>query len=99
MRIVLPLFFLVSGCAKSEEVDRRACEELRDHVVDLRINVAKGSGGPPVDFEPHRIALRQALGERYINTCLTTFTVAQLRCALEATSDTGAKTCLATTGG
>ena len=87
------------ACTHSDEVDRHACEQLRDHVVDLRITAVKGTdpnGGPPIDFEPHRAALKQALGEGYLETCLKTFTVKQLRCALDSSAEAAETACLST---
>jgi len=89
----------LAACTHDDLVDRRACEQLRDHVIELRIAGARGASGqgPPIDFEPHRAALKQALGEPYLAACLKTFTATQVTCALGATDDASATECLTAT--
>ena len=87
-RVVLFAMLFVVACDESEDaaaigeddVLQRRCSELREHVVDLRVASAT------VDREQHRNALRNALGDKYVNDCVHTYTVGAIECAL-ATRD------------
>ncbi len=50
-----------------------------------RLGPAPRNGTPSKpDVEGHRAALKQALGQEYINSCLATLTPTQLECSLAA---------------
>jgi hypothetical protein len=51
---------LFGGCATDDESRQHKCERVREHFIELRV-----SGLPVQNREPHRVALRQALGERF----------------------------------
>jgi hypothetical protein len=65
-----------------EQVSRRDCEELREHMVVLRV------GDESANRDAHRAAIRSSL-EPFVDICVQTTTPAQLRCALAA-ADLGA---------
>ena len=90
-----------AACTSSESVDREHCERVRDHLVDLRLVQSQGatdSAGRPVDLEPHRAALKQALGEPFINTCLKEFSLPQVKCLLAAKDSAEATACSSHSG-
>ena len=78
---------LVGGCAADDESRQQKCERVREHFIELRV-----SGLPPQNREPHRAALRQALGERFEDECKS-LTDRQVACALAANDVVGATTC------
>ena len=89
MRTVACLvLFVVGACSSTSEleVDRKRCMQLRDRIVELRL----AGVGSAVDVKAHRVAMRDALGERFIESC-EQLTTAQLECSLRA-SDLGAAT-------
>lgn len=75
-----------AACSSSEDaVDRRKCTQLRDHLIDLRLE------GPPVegvDLAQHRAAMKQALGDDFISRCQQTMSIEQLRCAMKLSGTT-----------
>ncbi len=73
-----------------EAVSEQACERLRDHVVDVRLANATG-----VEREPHRRALRQALGKGFVSSCVGSLSDAQLQCALKAPDSAAIAACQA----
>lgn len=89
----LLITLVVSSCAASGDSGESRvaqCERLRDHLVDLRIGNAK------VDAEAHRAALRDALGDRFVDSCSSSVTAEQLQCALRADSAAKAVDCTKT---
>lgn len=78
---------LVGGCAANNESRQQKCERVREHFIELRV-----SGLPQQDREPHREALRQALGERFEDECKS-LTDRQVACALAANDVVGATDC------
>jgi hypothetical protein len=61
---------------------------MRDHVVELRlVGVEKN------DLEQHRAAIRSALGEGFVTTCVTKTSDDDIACALAATDMTAAAAC------
>jgi hypothetical protein len=74
----------LTGCTHDETVDRRSCEMLRDHLVDVR-----AADATDADAAQHRAAMKAALGDEFVDNCLHTMTVDQLECAMRA-SDLGA---------
>jgi hypothetical protein len=85
-RVAIALLVFVA-CSKSVDVDRESCTRLRDHVVDLRfagIEHATDPKGHRVDVSGHRAALKAALGEHFIDSCIEKMSPEQLACALDA---------------
>lgn len=84
------VLFVVSGCSSSSEieVDRKHCVQLRDRMVELRL----AGVGSAVDMKAHRVAMRDALGDRFIESC-EQLTVAQLECSLRASDLAAATAC------
>lgn len=81
---VCTLMVALGGCGGGEERggrDRR-CEQLREHVVDLRLASVIDVD---VDVAKHRIAMVRALGDDFVTTCVDKLTNEQLECALTAT--------------
>lgn len=86
-RVAFVLVLVITGCSKSVDVDRDSCARLRDHVIDLRfasIGNARDPAGRPIDLSGHRAALKTALGERFIDSCVASMSADQLACALDA---------------
>jgi hypothetical protein len=76
-------FAAMLGCASSEDADgeetrARQCSRLRDHLIELRL------AGTDANVEAHRTAMREALGDAFIDQCSTQLTTRQLDCALGA---------------
>lgn len=90
MRLIVVVLMLV-GCA-SEEDDREAqarqCSHLRDHLIEL--NLANATN---VDRTAHRKAMRQALGETFVATCVEKLSARQVTCALKARDSRAAGVC------
>jgi hypothetical protein len=74
----------LAACTHDETVDRRSCEKPRDHLIDVRVGTAQDR-----DAVQHRAAMKAALGDDFVESCLHTMTVDQLKCAMRA-SDLGA---------
>jgi hypothetical protein len=72
------------GCMGSEErhddLMRRRCTELRDHVVELQLQTVTD------DRAAHRAALLASAGPTYVSDCVTTQSTPQLDCGLAAVS-------------
>jgi hypothetical protein len=87
---------LLFGCSSSDEVTRSSCMKLRDHIVDLRVDAydhMKDPVGRPVDIKPYRATLKQALGDKFIDTCVASMSPSQLRCGLDAKTSSAAVSC------
>jgi hypothetical protein len=85
--LVLLGITVLGACAGEEESRAQKCDRLREHFVELRV-----SGLPAQHREPHRAALRQALGERFEDECKS-LTERQVACALAANDVVGATEC------
>lgn len=85
------VLFLAAACSSSSEieVDRKHCVQLRDRMVELRL----AGVGSAVDVKAHRVAMRDALGERFLENC-ERLSVAELQCSLRASDLTAATTCV-----
>ena len=70
-------------------VGRDDCAQLRDHLVDLRMESVTA------DHDQHRAALRSSLGASFISSCLELTTEPQLRCALQAADAQALAACAA----
>lgn len=78
---VIPSLFVACTSAEPGEIDVHArCVALRDHEIDTRL-----ADAPDVDAVAHRQAMRQALGERFIDEC-NALTSKQVDCALVAST-------------
>ena len=93
------------------------CEQVRDHLVDLRLRQVAASdtslaaqlptvvpaqpGRPaevvpapsPIDLDAHRKAMKQALGDRFIQTCASSYHDSRVRCLLAADSSSAVNAC------
>jgi len=77
------------------------CTRMRDHIIDLRLadfSNIKDSDGKTIDVSGHRSALTNALGDSFINECAEKMTASELKCQLEARSDSSASDCLGKSG-
>src|SRR5438094_10464150 len=86
------------GCSTSDPdgpPEPRRCEQLRDHVVDLKIGEAKGVSAS--DLAQHREAMRDALGSTFLSACTAKLTERQVACALGAMDDSGLSACTSST--
>jgi hypothetical protein len=85
MAMVVGLMLMVLGCSSSEDdtdaADRKRCERLRDHLVELRL--ASVASQPDVDVTAHRTAMTSALGEQFVANCQK-LTVRDVKCGLAA---------------
>lgn len=75
------IFIALTACAHDEPVDRRSCEKLRDHLIDVRVT---SDGAAGADAAQHRDAMKAALGDDFVDTCERSMSVEQLRCAMNA---------------
>jgi hypothetical protein len=84
------LLGVVAACSSASdvEVDREHCTKLREHLVDLRLQGATG-----VDVQAHRTAMREALGDRFVDTCQAQLTSDELQCSLRARDLASAVAC------
>jgi hypothetical protein len=88
---------LLLGCTNRGDDGTRRCTEVRDHVVELRLAQSRGATdalGQPIDLAPHRAAMKQALGARYIEQCRREMSSSQIKCALSATDSEAASACI-----
>ncbi len=83
------------SCGGGEEDEAKSrsqqCEQLRDHLVDLRLEIAKGSAN---ELEQHRAAMKQVMGDQFIEACTTNTTDAQAACVLGAKDSQAAGECM-----
>jgi hypothetical protein len=79
------------GCsADDDEQDEKtptACEQLRDHLVDVNTR-----GAESVDMASYQEAMRRSLGSEFIAQC-ERMPAAQRDCALAATNSTAVAAC------
>jgi hypothetical protein len=87
--MIVALACASSSCGTGDETaaTNRQCEQLRDHVVELRLD------GVTVDAEKHRATLRRAIGDDFIEKCTADLTRDQIRCGLGATDSKTALEC------
>jgi hypothetical protein len=84
----LALYLSACSDTHSIEVDRAHCEQLRDHMIDLRITSATAG----VDVKAHRAAMKEALGERFVESC-ELLSPSELECSLRARDLASASAC------
>lgn len=96
MRTIVFVFGLVaaasSGCGvgDDEETATRPCEQLRDHLVDLRV---EGATGRPDELVQHRAAVKKALGDDFVATCERLMSSNEIACASKASDLASATAC------
>ncbi len=100
MRTWILAVCVVAACGGGPEDETKArsqqCAKLRDHLVELRVGAARGTAS---ELAQHRVAMKQALGAQFVETCITTTTDVQATCALAARDSQSAAECLAVEGG
>lgn len=91
-RVLLFGVLIASACSSSEsdQVDRKQCLRLRDHLVELRLGSVRNQ--PDVDVAAHRAAMTSALGDRFVDSCMQ-LTSAEVKCSLAATDVQAAVAC------
>ncbi|MFN0246895.1 MAG: hypothetical protein ACKV2T_08295 [Kofleriaceae bacterium] len=92
--MALGLMVGCSGDAGDEDEPRprlTPCEQLRDHLIDLRLADAVN-----VDKKAHRESLRTAMGANFVESCSKLGDDA-IRCAMQANDSTTAAACAGTT--
>jgi hypothetical protein len=83
-----------AGCTSTDDespADREACLKLRTHVIDVRL-----TGMTNVDVEAHRAAFERSLGDDFLDSCGKTFSVRQVKCAVEASDSDAIEACTRT---
>jgi hypothetical protein len=79
---------VITACdSDSDAVSRQDCERLRDHLIDVRMQSVTA------DQDQHRIALRSALDDSFITSCVESTDRSYLHCALAATSSDALLAC------
>ena len=79
-----------SGKAGPPPVDEARCTELRDHLVELRLNASRTED---LDRGQHRTALVAALGTGFVGQCVNFTTDKEANCILAATDEAAATRC------
>ena len=79
------------GAEPESEVRARQCEQVREHLVDLRLETA--SGLTPQEVKQHRSALRASLDDGFLARCAETLTESQLSCIVDAKDAAAASAC------
>jgi hypothetical protein len=86
------MILFLTACGGGDDNDssshERRCEQLRDHLVDLRLGSIDKA-----DLEKHRRVMRRALGESFVASCTSTITEDAITCALSATDVSAAAAC------
>ena len=98
MRRIAALGFLaiwiLGGCGGDGESEAERivepCEQLRDHLVDLRV---EGTRGTPDEVAQHRAAVRQALGEGFVASCEQRMAKDEVECASKASDFAAVTAC------
>jgi len=90
MRTLLLTTLLVACNGDDGDVTpvRAPCEQLREHLIDLRL----ADVSPKIDKAAHREALRGAFGETFFSTC-SQMSEDGRACALSATTLSDATAC------
>ena len=81
MRIlVLITLAVLASCGGSEPsgLTRGDCERLREHMLDVRL------GDVSEHRDAHRVALRQALGDEFVTTCVASTSQRDVECQMAA---------------
>lgn len=88
---------LMLSCASSDEPTTTTCTVVRDHMVKLRLDEfssAKDASGRPIDLSGHSEAMKQALGDKFVDVCVAHMTAKQIRCSLDAPNYAAARGCM-----
>lgn len=86
--VVLGLMASCGGDDGADAVPRETpCEQLRDHLIDLRLADAKH-----VDQAAHRDAMKQAMGGDFLASCAKLGSP-QINCVIESADLTSASAC------
>lgn len=86
---VVAVILASAGCTQdAEEVAAQRCKQLREHLVDLRVQAMPAIEGQ----EAHRAALQQAIGDEFIDTCRK-LPASSVECALNASDSAAAGAC------
>lgn len=75
-----------------EERAATPCEELRDHLVDLRVGSATGTAD---ELAQHRAAMRRALGDDFVQSCEDNLGPTQIACSTAAADLAAVSACTA----
>lgn len=88
---VTVILALIAACTDATPADDKAsagvCAVLRDHLVELRLS------SMPADIDAHRAALKQSLGDSFIDGCQQHISAGDVECAVSATTLTDAAGC------
>lgn len=77
--VIVSTWFSLTACSSdSEAISRKDCERLREHLIDVRMQSVTA------DQDQHRVALRSALDESFITSCVESNGSTYLQCALAA---------------
>ncbi len=93
---------LMASCGGGEGEDgdqlaaRSPCEQIRDHLVELRL--AASHGLSPDQLAQHRTALEQAMGPSFLETCAANVNERQAACVAAAIDSHAASICLTSSG-
>lgn len=83
------LLLTAVACTGNESAPARTpCEQLRDHLIDLRL----ADASPNIDKDAHRAAMRGAFDETFFTSC-TQLTDQGRACAFAATTLADATAC------
>lgn len=84
---------LVLGCGggRDEGARTEACERMRDHLVELRLDGNRTV--PDADLQQHRAALVAALGPQFIGNCVQQTSDEELDCLSAAANSEAARAC------
>jgi hypothetical protein len=78
-RWLLPILAVLGACSSERVVERRDCERLREHLIEIRL------AGITTDAEAHRATLRASLRDDFVDRCLES-SIDDVECRLAAAS-------------
>jgi hypothetical protein len=82
----LALARALAACGTEETSDEERtlspCEQLREHLVELRVS---GATGTPDELAQHRAAMTRALGDDFVASCEDNLDSTQIACSTAAT--------------
>ncbi|MGE0402089.1 MAG: hypothetical protein AB7T06_35640 [Kofleriaceae bacterium] len=90
MRKILLVLLIVAACGDDQDLaiqERTRCEQLRDHLVDLRL-----ADSASTEKDAHREAMRNALGSNFLDDCAR-MPARDIDCAFAATDVNAAASC------
>jgi hypothetical protein len=94
MRKILLALIVVAACGEDQDTPQAQtpCEQLREHLIDLRLSTASDK----VDKDAHREAMRTALGAEFLASC-NKLPEQDISCAMAADDTTSAIACTSAT--